>query len=165
MTSSSFDPLLGVLLDAWHRNDAILRNLLGAVPAEGLQARAVDGSPSVAAHFAHLHYVRCVLVAENAPDIAVAVPAHEWAEGWDRAGMAQSLCESAAAVGEAVRSRLATDRAMVVHYDHPVLMLQHLLWHEGYHHGQMKLALKIAGCALSDEVAGPLTWDVWMNKR
>jgi hypothetical protein len=30
---------------------------------------------------------------------------------------------------------------MNLHYDHPILLLQHMLWHEGYHHGQMKLAL------------------------
>jgi len=51
------------------------------------------------------------------------------------------------------------------HYDHPLLMLQHLIWHEGYHHGQIKLALKLAGRPLSDDDAGPVTWDVWMLKR
>ena len=44
------------------------------------------------------------------------------------------------------------------HYDRPVLFLQHMVWHEGYHHGQIKLALKIAGCPLTDEVACPVTW-------
>ena len=38
---------------------------------------------------------------------------------------------------------------MDTHYDHPILMLQHLIWHEGYHHGQIKLALKIAGRPIS----------------
>jgi uncharacterized damage-inducible protein DinB len=54
---------------------------------------------------------------------------------------------------------------MELHYDHPILLLQHMLWHEGYHHGQMKLALKVAGRPLPDKEAGPLTWRVWMNKR
>jgi hypothetical protein len=40
---------------------------------------------------------------------------------------------------------------MNLHYDHPILLLQHMLWHEGYHHGQMKLALKLAGRPLTDE--------------
>jgi uncharacterized damage-inducible protein DinB len=51
------------------------------------------------------------------------------------------------------------------HYDHPILLLQHMLWHEGYHHGQMKLALKLAGRPLADEDAGPLTWGVWMRRK
>ena len=42
---------------------------------------------------------------------------------------------------------------MNVHYDHPILLLQHMLWHEGYHHGQMKLALKLAGRPIANEEA------------
>jgi len=34
---------------------------------------------------------------------------------------------------------------MKVYYDHPLLYLQHMIWHEGYHHGQIKLALKVMG--------------------
>ncbi len=44
-------------------------------------------------------------------------------------------------------------------------MLQHMLWHEGYHHGQIKLTLKATGRPITDEKAGPLTWDVWMCKK
>jgi hypothetical protein len=39
-----------------------------------------------------------------------------------------------------------------------------LIFHEGYHHGQIKLALKAAGRPLSDQDAGPLTWDVWRRR-
>ena len=52
-----------------------------------------------------------------------------------------------------------------VHYDHPILLLEHMIWHEGYHHGQIKLALKLAGHLITDEEAGPLTWRVWMRKQ
>jgi uncharacterized damage-inducible protein DinB len=44
-------------------------------------------------------------------------------------------------------------------------LLQHMLWHEGYHHGQIKLALKLAGRPMIDEEAGPVTWGVWMRKK
>lgn len=54
---------------------------------------------------------------------------------------------------------------MNFHYDHPILMLQHMLWHEGDHHGQIKLTLKATGRQITDEKAGPLTWDVWMCKK
>lgn len=53
---------------------------------------------------------------------------------------------------------------MKVHYDNPVLYLQHMIWPEGYHHGQIKLAVKIMGRPFDDEVIGRVTWDVWMNK-
>jgi hypothetical protein len=29
---------------------------------------------------------------------------------------------------------------------------------------QIKLALKLAGRAMTDELVGPLTWDIWMRK-
>jgi hypothetical protein len=54
---------------------------------------------------------------------------------------------------------------MNLHYDHPILLLQHMVWHEGYHHGQIKLALKATGRPLTDEEAGPGTWGVWMRKK
>ena len=40
-----------------------------------------------------------------------------------------------------------------------------MIWHEGYHHGQIKLALKLAGHPITDDEAGPVTWSVWMNKN
>jgi hypothetical protein len=40
-----------------------------------------------------------------------------------------------------------------------------MLWHEGYHHGQMKLTLKMAGRPMTDEEAGPVTWGIWMHKK
>ena len=78
--------------------------------------------------------------------------------------MAAMLNQSAEAVRDAVKGRLATAREMDIHYDHPILLLQHMIWHEGYHHGQMKLALKLTGHPLDDEEAGQVTWDVWMAK-
>jgi len=72
---------------------------------------------------------------------------------------------SAKAVRDAVRGRVLAGREIDINYDHPVLMLQLMLWHEGYHHGQIKLALKVAGCPIRDEEAGPMTWDVWRNKK
>ena len=72
--------------------------------------------------------------------------------------MAQMLKDSAKAVWDAVKSRVEAVRDMNLHYDHPILLLQHMVWHEGYHHVQIKLALKMAGRPRSDEEAGPLTW-------
>jgi hypothetical protein len=40
-----------------------------------------------------------------------------------------------------------------------------MLWHEGYHHGQIKLALKATGRPIADEAVGPVTWGVWMRKK
>ena len=156
--------LLEALLDSWDRNNLILVNLLRAVPEGGLEVRAMEGSPSVAQMFSHLHYVRLVFVSEDAPEFAREVP-QEWVEERDPDRIAQMLDESAAAVREAVKGMVESGKEMKLHYDNPILFLQHMVWHEGYHHGQIKLALKMAGRRISNEKAGPGTWRVWMNKR
>lgn len=163
MAEKSESGLLEVLLDSWDRNNRIVVNLARAVPERGLSARATAGSPSVAEMLTHIHYVRLVFVSEDAPEFAKDVP-DEWVAERDRERIVKSLNESAIVVREAVKGRLAAGRQMDVHFDHPILLLQHLIWHEGYHHGQIKLALKAAGCALSNQEIGPLTWRVWMNK-
>jgi uncharacterized damage-inducible protein DinB len=156
--------LLDNLLDSWDRNNSILVNLLRALPEGGLKVRAVEGGPSIAELFTHIHYVRLVFISEDAPEFAKALPEKEWASESDANRIAQMLNDSARVVQDAVKSRLESGREMDLHYDHPILFLQHMIWHEGYHHGQIKLALKLAGRPITDEKAGPVTWDVWMRK-
>ncbi len=165
MSNAPDQRLLDALLESWERNNTILLNLLRALPEDGLEARAMEGSPSVAQLFTHIHSVRLVFVFEDAPEFARPMPKEEWAAERDPSRIAQMLNESARAVRDAVKSRVEAGRDMNLHYDHPILLLQHMLWHEGYHHGQIKLALKVAGRPMTNEVAGPLTWRVWMRKK
>ncbi|MFY9681081.1 MAG: DinB family protein [Candidatus Sulfotelmatobacter sp.] len=165
MSEAQDADLLDVLLDSWDRNNTILVNLLRALPEGTLDISAMEGSPSIAQLFAHIHYVRLVFVSEDAPEFAKDPPEEEWAVERDRSRMAQMLNDSAQLVRDAVKSRVEANRQMNLHYDHPILLLQHMIWHEGYHHGQIKLALKLAGRPLTNKEAGPLTWRVWMNKK
>jgi uncharacterized damage-inducible protein DinB len=156
--------LLDALLDSWDRNNTILVNLLRALPEGGLDAKAVAGSLTVGQLFSHIHYVRLVFVLEDAPESAKPLPEGEWRAERDRDRIAAMLNESAKVVRDAVTGRLNAGRDMDRHYDHPILMLQHMIWHEGYHHGQIKLALKAEGRPFDDEEIGPVTWDVWMDR-
>jgi len=156
--------LLEALLDSWDRNNAIMLNLLRALPEGGLDVRATESSPSIAQHFAHIHHERLVSVFEEAPEFAMDVPEDEWMVERDRDRLAQMLNDSAGAVRDAVTGRVLAGRQLDLHYGHPILLLQLLLWHEGYHHGQIKLALKLAGSPISNDAARPLTWDVWRRK-
>jgi uncharacterized damage-inducible protein DinB len=156
--------LLAALLDSWNRNNTILVNLLRALPDGGLEARALADGPTVAQLFMHIHFVRLVFVVEDAPEFGRPLPEGEWRSERDRERIAQMLNDSAVVVRDAVAGRLQAGRDMELHYDHPILMLQHMIWHEGYHHGQIKLALKAVGRPFDDEEIGPVTWDVWMDK-
>jgi uncharacterized damage-inducible protein DinB len=152
-------------LDSWDRNNTILVNLLRALPEGGLEVRATEDGPSIAELFTHIHYVRLVFVFEDAPEFASELPKSEWVAERNADRIAAMLNESAKVVRDAVRSKVETCQDLDQHYDHPILLLQHMVWHEGYHHGQMKLALKLAGRPVADETAGPITWRVWMNKK
>ena len=131
--------LLEALLDSGDRNNTILLNLLRALAEGGLEPRASEGSPAIAQRFT------LVFVFENAPEFARKLPEGEWVPERDRGRMAQMLKDSAKAVWDAVKSRVEAGRDMSLHYEHPILLLQHMVWHQGYHHGQMQLALKVAG--------------------
>ncbi len=164
MTNVSDQGLLGALLDSWDRNNRILVNLLHVVPEGGLSVRGAEDSPTVAEMFTHMHFVRLVFISEDAPEFGVKLPEKEWLAETDSSRIAAMLNESAKAVRNAVHARVEAGQEMDLHYDHPILFLQHMIWHEGYHHGQIKLALKRAGCPIRDEDAGPGTWQVWMKK-
>ena len=165
MPGARYHQLLDALLDSWDRNNTIMLNLLRAIPEGGLDAKATAAGHTVAQQFMHFHHERLVSVSEEAREFGRPVPKDEWAAERDRNRIAEMLSDSAAAVRDAVRGRLLAGRDLDLHYDHPVLLLQMLLWHEGYHHGQIKLALKIAGFPIGDDEAGPLTWDVWRKRR
>ncbi len=154
-------PVLDAVFDAWDRNNTVLVNLLRAIPAGGLDARATATSPTVAQMFAHVHHERLASVSENAPECAGEVLYDEWAPALDVETMAALLLDSGKRVRQAVEARIHIDRGFDCSYAHPIQLVPFLIFHEAYHHGQIKLALKAAGCPISDDLAGPLTWDVW----
>ncbi len=164
MLTAKDNTLLDVILDSWDRNNTILINLLRALPAGGLEAQVMPSSPSVAEMLTHIHFVRLVFLSEDVPEFATQLPQREWLNQQNPDRIAEELNMSAKAVREAVQSCIGLGREMKVHYDYPLLYLQHMIWHEGYHHGQIKSALKATGHPFDDEQIGPLTWDIWLDK-
>jgi uncharacterized damage-inducible protein DinB len=166
--------LLEALLDSWNRNNTIMVGLLRALPTGGLEARATSDSPSIAQLFMHVCYVRLATVSESDSELTREHPEivprdeEEWLDEHDLERIAQMLNDSAKVVRDAVRRWVDAGLSMKgtnAGYDHPLLLLQHMIWHEGYHVGQMKLALKLTGRPMTDQEAGPVTWDVWRGKK
>lgn len=175
MSMPGADPtLLDALLDSWDRGNRILLNLLHALSPQELDSRALEGSPSAAELYAHLHGTRLFWLEQTAPEAVGDIPALTEARdgvqvaGRDPQRIASALGASARAVREAVRGHIESGQPLAgphASYDHPVLLLQHLLWHEGYHVGQLKLALKRAGRVLSDAEEEGLIWGVWRREH
>jgi uncharacterized damage-inducible protein DinB len=104
------------------------------------------------------------VLSEDAPEFAGEPLDKGWRETRDPDRIAHMLNDSARRVRAALQDRLETGKEMLVRYDHPILFLQHMVWHEGYHHGQIKLALKAMGRPLDDEEIGRVTWHLWFDK-
>ncbi len=105
-------PLLDALLDSWRRNNLILINLLRAIPEAGMEARVVDGSPTVAQMFIHMHYCRMLFAAEEAPELAKPLPEGEWRAERNRDRIAAMLDESAGVLRDVVVGRLRAGRGL-----------------------------------------------------
>ncbi len=165
--------LLKALLDSWERNNTILLGFLGALPEGGLEARALPGSWSVAVQLAHIHHTRQFYVSQAIPELAKDLPGLFQREGkaWiaERTveRIAEALKTSARAVSQTVRRGVEANQAFrgtEIAYDHPVLLLQHMLWHEGYHIGQMMLARKAIQQPMPDEEAAQVMWSHWQRE-
>jgi uncharacterized damage-inducible protein DinB len=111
--------------------------------------------------FSHMHHERMVSVFENAPEFAGQVPAEEWGHERDANRISELLQESGRRVRDAVAGRIEANRPLDRDFAHPIQLIQFLIFHDGYHRGQIKSALKTAGCPIADADAGPLIWDVW----
>lgn len=144
--------------------------LLQALPTGGLQTKASSSSPSVAALFSHVCYLRLALVCESDPEFAAQHPeivprdADEWLDDHDLEHLTEKLNHSARVLRDAVKRWVETGQSVKAGspgYPHPILLLQHMIWHEGYHVGQIKLALKLTGRPMTDKEAGSVTWSVW----
>jgi hypothetical protein len=84
--------------------------------------------------------------------------------GHDPEVTVQRLGHSAEVARDAFRGWVEAGRSHIGVCEHPVVLFQHLLWHEVYHTGRMELALKVAGLPMADAEAGPITWDVWRRQ-
>lgn len=160
MENTNGDALEASLV-AWDRHNSAILNLLDLIPLEGWNAKIFDDSKMVCQMFSHVYHERMISVLENAPEFARVVPNVEWYPEQDRLVLASQLKDSAKRVRDAVEMRTRKGQAFDRDYAHPLHFLSFMIFHEGYHHGQIKSSLKAAGCPLSDDEVGPLIWDVW----
>jgi len=164
--------LLEALLESWDRNNTILTNLVKSLPEESLQLKPSPTSWPVAVHLSHIHEVRLFWLGQTAPEFAQGVE-QLFAKGepWslerepqrDLSKIVAGLNQSRKAVGDAVKTYIEADKPMTGPYSHPVHFLQHMLWHEAYHFGQLMLALKTINHATSEAWQEENIWGVWRS--
>lgn len=156
------------LLESWVRQCRIIDNLASAVTPELLDAKPDPDGWTLGFHLCHLHSVRrywhmnaAGLEAPVGPSLFTVVSDEEWVPSSDPAAIRARLAESAELVRSWVADRLADGSQSVGNYDHPVLYLQHMVWHEGWHAGLIVLGLRLAGHEPTEEWECANIWDLW----
>lgn len=158
------------LLESWIRQCRIIDNLVGLMTPELLDARPDPNGWTLGFHLAHLHGTRRYwhmmasgldkpvgpsLYTFRSDDDENPIPSGDLSEIRTRLG------ESAELVRSWVADRIADGTQECGNYDHPVLYLQHMVWHEGWHAGLIVLALRLAGYEPNEETECALIWDQW----
>lgn len=156
------------LLESWNRQGRILDSIAGLVTDELKDKRPdPDGMP-IYEQFAHIHNTRRFWLSKTSPEHLegygrsyVQVSEDEWQPLQDMGELRSLLKSSGQAVGEATQKAIGAGVTQFGGYDHPVLFLQHMLWHEGYHFALILLALRLAGAEPAEEWEEENVWGQW----
>jgi uncharacterized damage-inducible protein DinB len=149
------------LLLALDRQQAMILDLLDVVSDDHMSLRALEGRMTLGEHFQHISEVRMYWLGQIAaknPGANINGPRLPF-DG-TRDGLRQALEGSHAAARSYLAASLESDSAGAP-YDHPALYFGHMLWHEGWHVGQIDLALERGGAELSEEWAERALWERW----
>lgn len=125
-----------------------------------------DGMP-LDEQLAHIHSVRWEWLGATGSPLAEDLgPAYRKIEGGyapleDLIEIQRQVGLSALAVGKAYESFVVEGGPQIKQYENPVLFLQHMVWHEGYHAALILLALRLAGEAPTDEWEETNLWVPW----
>ena len=157
--------LLEVLLESWDRQCRILTAVSSLVTAETRHLRPSPESWSLDEQLAHIHECRRFWLGQIAPSFGGPLAK---ADGSGSLEDIQACLEaSSRAVRDAVADAVEQGREFKtknVTYDHPVLFLQHMIWHEGWHVGQILLAFRANGQEVPEEWEEPNVWSHWRTE-
>lgn len=159
-----------MLLDSWDRQCSILDSVASIVTEENRQFKPSEDGWSIDRQLAHCHNVRIFWASQVAPNLGEIERF-----GVDDAGeilasleeVRSALAKSADIVRTVVADGLTAGNPLVgenVTYDNPVLLLQHMIWHEGWHVGLIFLALRLNGQEPQEEWEEPNVWGRWRTE-
>lgn len=157
------------LLDSWDRQCRIVNAVASRVDETNRHVRASEDGWTLDHHLAHVHRVRQYWLSQVAPERASSLGdafVADWETPIGNLNVIRGHLEaSGGAVREAVRESLAKGVGPVGGYDHPVLFLQHMVWHEGWHVGLLFLGLRRAGQEPPEEWEETHVWGEWRTEE
>jgi uncharacterized damage-inducible protein DinB len=163
--------LTEALLQSWDRQCRIVDAVATLIDDQNRHDRASEDGMRLDQHLAHMHGVRRFFLSQVAPDFAANLKsASSDSEGTPLEDLNQIkayLKESESAVRAAVKHAIETDtpfKSEHIVYDTPVLFLQHMVWHDGWHIGLIFLALRLNGQEPPESWEEPNVWGQWRTE-
>lgn len=156
------------LLDSWDRQCHIVDSIAGLIDESNKNVKPSEDGWPLYRHLAHMHKVRHFFLTNVAPDRAATIE-NGFGGGWetpieDLDRIRELLKESGLAVREVVADALAKGLDPIGWYDNPVLFLQHMVWHDGWHIGLITLGLRLNGQEQPDEWDEEHVWGQWRTE-
>lgn len=161
--------LTEALLDTWDRQARIVESVASLVNEDNKNAKpSVDGWP-LFEQLAHIHQVRRYWLSQVDEERASKIES-SYLGGWhspidDLDKIKRLLHDSAEAVREVVASRISGEIVQAGPYDNPVLFLQHMVWHDGWHVGLIFLGLRLAGQEPQEMWEESHVWGEWRTEE
>ncbi|MGI8924906.1 MAG: DinB family protein [Fimbriimonadales bacterium] len=158
------------LLDSWDRQCRIVEAVASRVDESNRHVKPSEDGWPLDYQLAHIHNTRRFWLSHVAPEHGAAL---ERATEDDKPlpdlnAIKAHLEQSGKAVREAVSELLEKGVEKVsspnVTYDHPVMFLQHMVWHEGWHVGLIFLGLRLAGQEPPEEWEDEKVWGEWRTE-
>ena len=163
--------ITAALLDSWDRQCRIVASVASLIDEANRKAKSSDDGLSLDAHLGHMHQVRRFFLSQVAPghagNLAGVFQEDRETPLDDLNAIKAALEASGAAVRAAVEEALQIGGPMKsenITYDNPVLFLQHMVWHDGWHIGLIFLALRKNGQEPPEEWEEPNVWGLWRTE-
>lgn len=159
------------LLDSWDRQCRIVNSVATLIDEENRHVAPSDDGWPLDQHLAHMHSVRRFFLSQVSPEHGSGLPRATIDDLGtplpDLDEIKECLKASEVAVRHAVEEALEKGGPMAgehVVYDNPILFLQHMVWHDGWHIGLIFLALRMNGQEPPEEWEEPNVWGQWRTE-
>jgi uncharacterized damage-inducible protein DinB len=161
--------IVDALLDSWDRQCRIVEAVASRIDEGNRNVKPSEDGWPLYHQLAHIHLVRRYWLSQVSPERGAALP-ETFIDGWttpiqDLDAIKASLKESAVAIREGMRELLKNGTGAVGGYDNPVLFLQHMVWHEGWHVGLIFLGLRLNGQEPLEEWEEAHVWGEWRTEE
>lgn len=159
------------LLDSWDRQCRIVDAVATLIDEDNRHVTPSEDGWPLDRQLSHMHGVRRFFLSQVAPHHAEGlISASADDQGTpieDLDAIKACLKASGQAVRDAVKEGLEKGGPMSsehVTYDNPVLLMQHMVWHDGWHVGLIFLGLRLNGQEPPEEWEEPNVWGLWRTE-